>query len=148
VIAPVVINREAQMTTHNRYQTLQEIKSTNPMQFEAGMNVIDVADTLLKAHKSGAPVVDDQGVCVGFINETILLDAILDGKTLNGLAARDVMGRPNAVREDLTIETAIRFMDERHLQQLPVVRDGKLVATITRHDLLRAMLDLGLGVEQ
>lgn len=136
------------MTMNSRYHTLQEIKSTNPMQIGADMAVVEVADTLLKAHKTGAPVVDDRGACVGFINETMLLDAILDGKNLNGLAARDVMGRPYTVREDLPIETAIRFMDERHLQQLPVVRDGKLVTTVTRHDLLRALLDLGMGVEQ
>ena len=136
------------MTIHARYQTISEIKSTNSMQIGADVDAVDAADALLKAHKTGAPVVNDQGACVGFINETMLLDAILDGKSLIGLSARDVMGRPHTVNENVTIEAAIRLMDERHLQQLPVVRDGKLVTTVTRHDLLRALLDLGLGVEQ
>jgi CBS domain-containing protein len=140
--------QEAAMTIQARYQTLREIKSTNGMQFEADMDVVEAADTLLKAHKTGAPVVDNRGVCVGMINETILLDALLDGKTLKGLAAREVMDRPHPVKDDTTIDAAIRFMDERHLQQVPVVRDGKLVGTVTRHDLLRALLDLGMGVEQ
>jgi len=136
------------MTIHARYQTISEIKSTNPIQFEPNADAIEVVDELLKAHKPGAPVVDQRGACVGFINETILLDAILNGKNLNGLTARDVMDRPHTITENATIEAAIRLMDEWHLQQLPVVRNGKLVTTITRHDLLRAVLDLGLGVEQ
>ena len=136
------------MTIQARYQTLREIKSTNGMQIEAEMDVVEAADTLLKAHKTGAPVVDNRGVCVGMINEAILLDALLEGKNLKGLAAREVMGRPHPVKDDMTIDAAIRVMDEKHLQQLPVVRDGKLVGTVTRHDLLRALLDLGMGVEQ
>jgi arabinose-5-phosphate isomerase len=136
------------MTIQSRYQTIKEIKSTNSMQVGADMDVIEIADMLLKSHKTGAPVVDERGACVGFINETTMLDVLLDGKDLKGLAARDIMDRPNTVKEDTTIDAAIRVMDERHLQQLPVVRDGKLVSTITRHDLLRALLDLGIGVEQ
>lgn len=136
------------MAIQTRYQTISEIRSTNSMQIDGDTAVIEVADTLLKAHKTGAPVVDRRGACVGFINETILLDALLDGKDLKTLTARDVMSRPTTVKEDMPIESAIRFMDEHHLQQLPVVRDGRLVATVTRHDLLRALLDLGLGVEQ
>jgi CBS domain-containing protein len=136
------------MTIQSRYQTIKEIKSTNSMQVGVDMDVVEIADSLLKSHKSGTPVVDERGACVGFINETTLLDVLLDGKELKGLAARDIMDRPNTVKEDTTIDAAIRTMDERHLQQLPVVRDGKLVSTITRHDLLRALLDLGVGVEQ
>jgi CBS domain-containing protein len=140
--------QEATMTIQARYQTLREIKSTNGMQIEADMDVVEATDLMLKAHKTGAPVVDNRGECVGIINETILLDALLEGKNLKGLSAREVMGRPHLVKDDMTIDAAIRVMDERHLQQLPVVRDGKLIGTVTRHDLLRALLDLGMGVEQ
>jgi CBS domain-containing protein len=136
------------MALQTQYQTISEIRSTNPMQVSADTAVIEVADTLLKAHKTGAPVVDQRGACVGFINETILLDALVDGKNLKKLTVRDIMARPNTVKEDMPIESAIRFMDEHHLQQLPVVRDGRLLATVTRHDMLRALLNLGLGVEQ
>ncbi|HUJ79883.1 MAG TPA: CBS domain-containing protein [Nitrospiria bacterium] len=136
------------MNIQTRYQTISEIKSTNSMRIDDDMNAVDAVDTLLKTHKSGAPVVDQRGACIGFINETILLDAVLEGKNLKGLTARDVMAPPHTVKEDMPIESAIRFMDQHHLQQLPVVKDGKLMTTITRHDLLRAVLDLGLGVEQ
>ena len=136
------------MTMHARYQTIGQIKSTNPLQFAVDDDAVEVVDELLKSHKVGAPVTDGRGACVGFINETILLDAIMNGKNLKGLTARDVMDRPHTITENATIEAAIRLMDEWRLQQLPVVRNGRLVATITRHDLLRALLDLGLGVEQ
>lgn len=38
-------------------------------------------------------------------------------------------------------------MRDKHLLNLPVEKDGKVTDSITRHDLLRAKIGLGLGIE-
>ena len=55
--------------------------------------------------------------------------------------ARDVMTRRvTTVREDDSIEEAIRRMCESNVHRLPVVRDGVPVGIVSRQDLLRLMM--------
>ena len=46
--------------------------------------------------------------------------------------------------EETTIEDAVKLMEDKRLLNLPVKRNGKIAYTITRHDLLRAWIGLGL----
>lgn len=48
--------------------------------------------------------------------------------------------------ESTTIADAIRLMRERHLL-LPVIKQGKVAYSVSRHDMLRARIGLGPGIE-
>jgi predicted transcriptional regulator len=107
-----------------------------------------IAVELLSTHTPGAPVVDDKNKVIGFISEFDVLRALAAGKDLNKLAAADVMAKDRIVIKDTTtIEEAVRVMEEKRLLNLSVERNGELAYTITRHDLLRAWIGLGLGME-
>jgi hypothetical protein len=38
-------------------------------------------------------------------------------------------------------------MNEKHLLNIPVVKQGQVAYSVTRHDLLRARIGLGPGIE-
>lgn len=107
-----------------------------------------VAVELLTSHTSGASVIDEQGDFVGFISEFDILRALEAGRDLNRMTAEDVMAKDRiAVTENTSVDEAVRIMEEKRLLNLPVRKNGKVTYSITRHDLLRAWIGLGVSIE-
>jgi predicted transcriptional regulator len=130
------------------FRTVGQIVGTNELSFDPEQNAMAVASDLLSAHTTGAPVVNDQGVCIGFISEVDLLRALEAGKDLDALTAAEVMTTyPIAVNEVTPIADAVKMMEQYGLLILPVQKNGVVSYSVTRHDLLRAWTGIGLGVE-
>jgi CBS domain-containing protein len=124
-----------------------QINATNDLLFHRKQNGLAVAVELLSTHTPGAPVVDEKGEFIGFISEFDVLRALEDQKDLNQLTAEDIMAKEHiAVTEDTTIEEAVKLMEEKRLLNLPVKKNGKVAYSVTRHDLLRAWIGLGMGM--
>jgi CBS domain-containing protein len=137
------------MAINSDLKTVGEILATNTTRFTSDANAISIALTLLSTHKSGAPVVDENGKFIGFVSEFDLLKAIESGKDLRTLKVQDIMGKDlQAVSESTSIEEAVKRMEKMHLMNLPVVdSEGIVTHTISRHDLLRVSLGADLGIE-
>ncbi len=131
------------------FQTVGEIVATNVSQFYAGKEALAVAVELISNHISGAPVVSETGQFLGFISEFDVLEALDSGKNLSQVQAKDIMN-PNhiSVEDSTSLTEAVRIMKKGHLLVLPVVKGGIVLKSITRHDLLRARVGLGPGVEE
>ena len=130
------------------FKTLGEIDGTNELRFHAKQSALAIAIELLSSHLSGAPVVDDKGKFVGFVSEFDLLGAIESRQDLSTLTADQIMNKDHFVAlESTTIADAIRLMREKHLLNLPVVEQGRVAYSVTCHDLLRARIGLGPGIE-
>jgi predicted transcriptional regulator len=116
--------------------------------FSQKQNAMGIAVELLTTHTPGAPVVDEQGNFIGFVSEFDILRALEVGKDLNRLTAEDVMVKERiAVTEDTSIDEAVKIMEDKRLLNLPVKKNGKVAYSITRHDLLRAWIGLGISIE-
>ena len=127
--------------------TVGQIDATNPLVFHVGQNGMETAVALLSTHAAGAPVVDPDGRYLGFINEFDLIRALASGKELNDLIAEDLMRvGPVPVHSSTSIADAARRMEEQCVLNLPVERDGRVAYSVTRHDLLRAWIGLGVGM--
>lgn len=137
------------MSIQIRFRTLGDIMGTNSTRIQTGMDGLSVAEQLLSSHTIEAPVVDSDGRYIGSVSELDLLKAYEAGRDLKSIHAEDLMTRKvPSVKESMPIQAATRLMEEKNLMNLPIVRDGILVTTVTRHDLLRSLLDAGLGIEQ
>lgn len=125
-----------------------QIVATNTMRFHPGQNGLAIAVALLSSHTPGAPVVDDQGKFLGFISEFDVLRALEAGKDLSKLGAEQVMAKDRiAVHEDTSIADAAKIMEDKRLLNLPVEdKNGVVRHCVTRHDLLRAWIGLGIGM--
>lgn len=130
------------------FKTVGQIRATNQLVFRRDQNAMGVAVELLTTHTPGAPVVDERGEFVGFISEFDILRALEAAKDLNRLTAEDVMAKDRiSVTEDTSIDEAVKLMEDKRLLNLPVKRNGKVAYSITRHDLLRAWIGLGVSIE-
>ncbi len=130
------------------FRTLGEIDGTNGLRFGPKQTALAVALELLSTHSSGAPIVNEAGKFVGFVSEYDLLRALESGQDLSKLPAENLMNREHFVAdESTTISDAIQLMNEKHLLNIPVVKRGEVAYSVTRHDLLRARIGLGPGIE-
>lgn len=128
-------------------KTVGQIVATNTLTFQAGQDGLAIAVALVSSHTPGAPVVDEQGKYIGFINELDVMKALEAGKELSNLIAEDLMRiGPMAVHESTTIANAAQRMEEQCVLNLPVEMDGRVAYSVSRHDLLRAWIGLGLGM--
>lgn len=130
------------------FKTVGQIRATNELVFRHDQNAMGVAVELLTTHTSGAPVVDEQGDFIGFVSEFDILRALGAEKDLNRLTAKDVMAKDRiSVTESTSIDEAVKVMEEKRLLNLPVSKNGRVAYSITRHDLLRAWIGLGVSIE-
>ena len=130
------------------FKTIGEVHATNDLVFRRTQNAMGVAVELITTHTPGAPVVDDAGQFIGFVSEFDILRALQTGKDLNKLTAADVMAKDRiAVTDGTSIDDAVRLMEEKRLLNLPIEKNGKVAYSVTRHDLLRAWIGLGMSIE-
>jgi predicted transcriptional regulator len=93
-------------------------------------------------------VVDERGEFIGFVSECDILRVLEAKKDLNQLTAEDVMAKEHiSVTNDTSIDEAVKIMEEKRLLNLPLKVNGRMVYSITRHDLLRAWIGLGMDIE-
>ena len=129
-------------------KTVGQIVPTNEVKFRNDLNGMEVAVELLSRHTPGGAVVDENNHFVGFLSEFDVLRALEAGKDLTKLTAQDIMVKERiSITDSTSIKEAVKIMEDKRLLNLPVERDGEVVYTVTRHDLLRAWVGLGLGGE-
>ena len=149
----------------------REIMTRDVVTLTADMDFAAAAKVLLDNHFNGAPVVDDQGRLLGILCQSDLvaqqkrlpvptLFTLLDSfvqltstkhleKQVRKIAALTVAeamtSDPVTVTPDTTIETIAGLMVDSNLHTLPVEEDGKLVGIIGKEDVLRTLVQGGVG---
>jgi CBS domain-containing protein len=117
--------------------------SPNKVTFTPDMDILSAIKKLLEAKISGAPVLDQNGNMVGFLSEKDCMQVALDAGYYQGTAAGQVSEFMTVGIEAIDIETPIIEVAEMFLKgsykRFPVVSDNRLVGTITRSHILRAL---------
>ncbi|MDR4494153.1 MAG: cyclic nucleotide-binding/CBS domain-containing protein [Nitrospirales bacterium] len=132
------------------YETVGDIVGTHMSQYHFQADVSSVVMDMLSDHTSMAPVVNNEGHLVGLIGEVEILNTLRVGRDIGKLKVGEIMNpdRTHLVTEQTAISEALRLFQDTELSILPVIRNGKVIESITRHDLIRAMSGAGLGVEK
>lgn len=125
----------------------------------------EVAEKMLHNHIGGLPVVDDEGKIIGIVTESDFSakeHAIpfsrnyapqLFGEWMSkegvekayeaarSIAVKEIMSsHVVTVSEDTTVAEVVRQMLEHSVHRVPVVRDGVPIAMVSRHDLLKLVV--------
>ena len=130
------------------YHRVSDILATNSLQFRPEDNALDIAIEIVSTHAGGGPVVGNNDEFLGFINEGDLIRALERGIDLKQSKARDIMNTSFIGVTEETPLSSVADMFQMGFRILPVVQDGKVVRSITRHDLLRAKLGIGPSIEE
>ena len=127
--------------------------------------ILEAANTMLRWHVSGLPVVDAAGKLVGIVSEgdfirrseigtqrkrgrwlNFLLGAgatATDYVQEHGRKVSDVMTRdPISITENATLEEIVASMEINGVKRLPVMRGDKIVGIVSRANLLQAVASL------
>lgn len=118
--------------------------SVDPIVIDAEAPISE-AELLLKSYRiSGLPVVQD-GILVGVVSQTDLLNARssdLIGANWERVKVRHLMTRPAVtVHLNTSVERAARLMLEQHIHRLVVVdEEEEPIGVLTSTDLLRTLL--------
>ena len=156
------------MTTIDRMLTLRagDIMNRHVVKLSMQESMAEAADKLLQHEISGAPVVDDQGHCIGILSAGDFVrsaDASFDGRAPRAyardatqrdggtprpaeaqdadLVAAHVSSAVQAVSEETSLAQVARTMCGGHVHRLPVLdNDGRPVGMISSLDLVAAVL--------
>ena len=127
--------------------------------------ILDAANTMLRSHVSGLPVVDAAGKLVGVVSEGDFIrrseigtqrkrrgwlrfllgasGAATDYVQEHGRKVSDVMTRdPFTVDESATLEEIVNMMESNGVKRLPVMSGDKIVGIVSRANLLQAVASL------
>ena len=124
---------------------VKEIMTTDVITTPSNVDVVNAFEELMEHKISAMPVVDD-GELVGIITATdlghnLILDKYELGTDVKSIMIKDVVTVP----PENTIQEAIEIMqshapDSNILNQLPVVKNGKLVGIISDGDIIKLIL--------
>jgi CBS domain-containing protein len=106
------------------------------------MTLLDAVELLLERRISGAPVVDEHGNLVGLLSEKDCLRAALNATyygDLGGLVSDHMQRHVATVADDTPIFEVTRLFINGHFRRYPVMHGHRLVGSISRRDVLRAL---------
>jgi len=151
---------------------VREVMTTEVVTFGPDDTVEHALRTLVDSGVDAAPVVDGDRIVVGVLSSADLVvkeaqlhlprfisvlgasfeigkrdfDADLE-KALGSRVSQLMSSDPITCRPDDTIEQAATLMHDERVSRLPVTDgDGRLVGLVSRHDVLRAILEGGAGL--
>ena len=120
---------------------VKEIMTTDVITTTCDVDVVCAFEKLMKNKISSLPVVED-GKLVGIITATDVGHNLILDKYELGTTVKEIMIKPVVtVSPEDDIEAAVNIMKENAssgiLNQLPVVKDGKLVGIISDGDIIQ-----------
>jgi len=144
---------------------VSEIMSQPALTISEDRSLEEVAHKMLNNKVGGLPVVDDEGKIVGMVTESDFSakeHAIPFSRTYapqlfgewmskegvdkaykaaRSIEVKEIMSSPViTVAEDDTVAEAVRRMLDHKVHRLPVVRDGVPIGMVSRHDLLKLVV--------
>jgi CBS domain-containing protein len=134
--------------------------SEDVLTVNAGATVLEAARLLVNAGVSAMPVVDDRSVVVGILSEadlirhtgamapTDLSDVAEAARAMADARSRriaDVMTRTVVTApEDTSLRAIAELLIKHGIKRIPIVRDNAIVGVVSRVDLLRTLISVGL----
>lgn len=116
---------------------VSEIMNNDILTVTADLTISDLARKLLEVRLTGLPVVDDNGALIGMVSEYDVISK--RGETVSDVMSRGLI----SVTEETSVEQVASLMGLHGIRRVPVVREGQLVGTVSRADLLRLFLASG-----
>ena len=148
---------------------VRDLMTESPHAVTAETPLRDAARDMVKAGVGGLPVVDEHGMVVGMLSERELMQHLLAGYLQGGTtpstggvaavaasaaptgaggppynarrAVRDVMTRQVlCVSPDQPVAEVASLMNNKNVDRVPVVKEGRLVGFLTRGDIVRKLI--------
>ena len=131
--------------THKKPILARDYMTSAVVTLSPDMSLLDAVHLLLERRISGAPVIDSHGNLAGILTEKDCLRAALNASyygDLGGLVSDHMQRHVATVSDDTPIFEVTRLFINGHFRRYPVVHGHRLVGSISRRDVLRALRNL------
>jgi CBS domain-containing protein len=114
----------------------------DPRVCEASASAQEAGQALVRPEVRAVFVCDD-GRLVGVVTrKTLVREVVAPGLDPRTTQVGQISEEPIAtVESDLPLEEAFRFLEERDLERVPVVEDGRLVGVLSRSGIQRRLAE-------
>lgn len=117
-----------------------DIMTTTVVTVSPDATMKEAAALLLRHRVSGVPVVDDDRRVLGVLSEFDLLRLVYSPEFEFDRVADHMSAKVLTVTEHDSLVDVVDLFLSNSIRRLPVVRDGKLIGLVSRHDLIRFVL--------
>jgi predicted transcriptional regulator len=125
--------------------SIEQYMTTELVSFSPEDDILQSMRVLLEKHLSGAPVLDESETLVGILSMKDCMEIVYNtayhqdwGGKVEQYMSREV----ETIEADSSILTAAEKFLQSHFRRFPVLRNGRLVGQISRHDILKALDEL------
>ncbi len=115
----------------------KDIAQYDVVSIDKNASVYDAINLMVIKDITGLPVVDDSGL-VGIISEKDVLKLLYDTEFVAGCVGNYMTTDVISFGEQDDLADTCQCLMNNNFRRVPILRDGKLVAIITRADLIRA----------
>jgi len=123
-------------------QSIEKYMATDLVSFKPGDDIIVAMRVLLDRHLSGAPVLDADAQMVGVLSQKDCLEIVYNTayhQDWGGQVEQYMSRKVEHIDADTSVlEAAEKFLHSS-FRRFPVLREGRLVGQISRHDIMRAL---------
>jgi CBS domain-containing protein len=146
----------------DRLRTLKvrDVMSHKVIEISANQTMSEAAKAFAQGDISSAPVVDDQGRCIGMLSaaDFIKRDCLQRGERdrhettkrpddpVTSESTSDIVGRymssaPKSVTADSLVLQAARAMSAEHIHHLPVLEEQRPIGLVSTMDIVAALIN-------
>ncbi|MEO8495410.1 MAG: CBS domain-containing protein [Planctomycetota bacterium] len=118
---------------------VRDVMSQHVVEVSADVTMFEAADAFSQGDVSSAPVVDDQGQCVGMLSAADFIKR--ERPHSSDLVSRYMSGALRSVAADELLLHAARMMLTQHIHHLPVLEDGRPIGVISTMDVVSVLIN-------
>ena len=125
-------------------RTIGDIMATQLLTFTPETSIHKAIHQLLEKRLSGAPVLDNNGNLVGVLSKKDCLKIVYSTgyhHDHGGQVSEYMSTNIETLDADTSLIDAADHFIKSNFRRFPVTRDGKLVGQLSRHDILKALID-------
>ena len=125
-----------------RVPSVRDIMKETVLSLRPEMCVFEAVDFVVGKKLAGVPVIDENDTLVGFLTEKdcLRLEVVAHQYNMTGRSVRDIMSGINqGLHPDTDVLSAASVFLACNFATLPVIDGDRLVGSITRQDMLRAV---------
>jgi len=130
------------VTETERQQLVRDAMVRDPLALDAGQSAQEAGEALTRDEVRAVLVCDD-GRLVGVVTrKTLVREVVALGRSPQTTPLREIAEEPNQTIESaMPLADAFALLEERDLERVPVVEDGKLVGVLSRSSVQRRLAE-------
>ncbi|PLW80013.1 hypothetical protein C0585_04970 [Candidatus Woesearchaeota archaeon] len=136
VVTERIIFRSGNQSDHTKVKNL----AVKAPKLEKDTDIFHAAKLMLDSNMKHLPVFDGESI-LGIVTANDVLMKSIEATNIGDLPIRRFMsGAPRIVQADEKIATVMHLFNEAAISRVPVVKDGKPVGIVSKHDIVTKVL--------